>query len=246
MSGKPLEDRERLDQHLRAELRLPLEVFVGELPKEPHELAYAAELRKEGSVRVVSHEDAHALQHSQLAVPGLKALPICLREEPLLHQQLEYHAEALARMLEGRAAAEVVPLAVLQEKIVELLLFVSRRLSQQLAEEGGHCEGTRRADVFPSCAGRRRARPPAQLNYSTNYELQYELRTRTTYYELRTRTTYYELRTTYVLRTTLYYDYSPGSNLRDAANSPVAHGGSSNSDGLASLSKGACEAKIPQ
>ena len=87
---------------------------------------------------------------------------------------------------------------------------------------------------------------PTLREYSTNYELQYELRTRTTYYELRTRTTYYELRTTYVLRTTLYYDYSPGSNLRDAANSPVAHGGSSNSDGLASLSKGACEAKIPQ
>ena len=241
MSGKPLEDRERLDQHLRAELRLPLEVFVGELPKEPHELAYAAELRKEGSVRVVSHEDAHALQHSQLAVPGLKALPICLREEPLLHQQLEYHAEALARMLEGRAAAEVVPLAVLQEKIVELLLFVSRRLSQQLAEEGGHCEGTRRADVFPSCAGRRRARPPAQLNYSTHYELQYDV--------LVLRTTNYVLRTSYVLRYTTTVTlsmYSPGSNLRDAANSPVAHGGSSNSDGLASLSKGACEAKIPQ
>ena len=170
MSGKPLEDRERLDQHLRAELRLPLEVLVGELPKEPHELAYAAELRKEGSVRVVSHEDAHALQHSQLAVPGLKALPICLREEPLLHQQLEYHAEALARMLEGRGAAEVVPLAVLQEKIVELLLFVSRRLSQQLAEAGGHCDGHTacrclRADLS---VRRRRCAKPFALEVSCN------------------------------------------------------------------------------
>jgi hypothetical protein len=30
---------------------------------------------------------------------------------------------------------------VLQEKLVELLFFFSRRLSQQLAEEGGHCGG---------------------------------------------------------------------------------------------------------
>ena len=64
VGSKPLEDRERLDQHLRTELRLPLEVLVGELPKEPHKLAHATEVRKEGSVRVVSHEDAHALQHS--------------------------------------------------------------------------------------------------------------------------------------------------------------------------------------
>jgi hypothetical protein len=154
VSGKPLEDRESLDQHLRAELRLPLEVLVGELPKEPHELAHATELRKEGSVRVVSHEDAHALQHSQLAVPGLKALPVCLREEPLLHQQLEHHAEALVRRLEGGGAAEVVPLAVLQEKLVELLFFFSRRLSQQLAEEGGHCGGRGVALVGRTSFGR--------------------------------------------------------------------------------------------
>ena len=154
MSGKSFEDRERLDQHLRAELCLPLKVLICELPKEPHELAHAAELRKEGSVRVVPHEDAHALQHSQLAVPRPKALPIRLREEPLLHQQLEYHAEALARRLEGRGAAEVVSLAVLQEKVVELFFLFSRRLSQQLAEEGGHRDGrfSRRAKGEESLA----------------------------------------------------------------------------------------------
>ena len=41
---------------------------------------------------------------------------------------------------------------------------------------------------------RRRARPPAQLNYSTNYELQYDV--------LVLRTTNYVLRTYYVLRYT--------------------------------------------
>ena len=168
MSGKPLEDRERLDQHLRAELRLPLEVLVGELTKEPHELAHATELRKEGSVRVVPHEDAHALQHSQLAVPGLKALPICLREEPLLHEQLEYHAEALARRLEGRGAAEVVPLAVLQEKIVELLLFFSRRLSQQLAEEGGHRDRHKACRCLSVRDGAQRAHRKLAGSYNNN------------------------------------------------------------------------------
>ena len=51
------------------------------------------------------------------------------------------------RRLEGRGAAEVVPLAVLQEKLVELLLLSSRRLSQQLAEEGSHGGGTHTTEL---------------------------------------------------------------------------------------------------
>ena len=51
------------------------------------------------------------------------------------------------RRLEGRGAAEVVPLAMLQEKLVELLLLSSRWLSQQLAEEGSHGGGTHTAEL---------------------------------------------------------------------------------------------------
>ena len=70
------------------------------------------------------------------------------------------------RRLEGRGAAEVVPLAMLQEKLVELLLLSSRWLSQQLAEEGSHGGGTHTAELGQRAEranARRWRRCPAEL-----------------------------------------------------------------------------------
>jgi hypothetical protein len=71
------------------------------------------------------------------------------------------------RRLEGRGAAEVVPLAMLQEKLVELLLLSSRWLSQQLAEEGSHGGGTHTAELSDK-GPREPTRGAAQLTERTN------------------------------------------------------------------------------
>ena len=115
-------------------------MLLGKLAHETDKHMDATRIDKERPMTCITHQNAHALQHTKPMIAWLLVLLLWLEEKTLLHQQLERQAKHLPRL----TMAEVITLCVLHQKLIHFLfLLVRQLLSERMTQQADELHAVR-------------------------------------------------------------------------------------------------------